>query len=574
MTEAPVFQQLTSLFLRLDPAWDERCAGALAELIQANQQGHVCLPLAGGGLRQRLLASPLVGRPGDYAPLIIDHGQSLYFARHWFDETRLARSLLERAARRSECEPATLRPWLDRLFPDQGGARPDRQKLAAALAVRQPLLVISGGPGTGKTTTVIRLLTLLAALSERPLVMALAAPTGKAAARLSDSIRSAVSDLPVDDALKAQLPQSAQTLHRLLGLRPGAAAPRFHAGHPLPLDVLVVDEASMIDLSLMAQTVDALPPQARLIMLGDRDQLASVEAGAVLGELCQHISFRPDTLSWLADAGCDGPDPALAASTPHGLVDSIALLTHSHRFSAESGIGALSRLVNGNRADAAIELLKSAAYADLDWSMEVEGDALYRQRAVYLQSVWDAGAPEEIQRQFVAFMPLVSERRQVGELNRMIESRLERDGHKSPEQIWYAGRPVMITTNDYALDLFNGDIGFTVARTEGLRVAFPSADGGWRELAPGRLPAHETVYAMTVHKSQGSEFGEVWLVLPANATALLDRALVYTAVTRTRRSFKVCGSPDILHAAIGNAPKRYSGLALRVGPPHPGAAMI
>ncbi|XLM20482.1 AAA family ATPase, partial [Chromobacterium piscinae] len=183
-------------------------------------------------------------------------------------------------------DEARLSDLLNRLFPDAGDGQPDRQKLAAALAARQRLMVISGGPGTGKTTTVVRLLALLAALSPRPLVMAMAAPTGKAAARLSESVRAARDRLDVDEEVRRQLPAKAETLHRLLGLRPGAEAPRHHASNPLPLDLLVVDEASMIDLALMARTVEALPSQARLILLGDRDQLSSVEAGAVLGELC------------------------------------------------------------------------------------------------------------------------------------------------------------------------------------------------------------------------------------------------------------------------------------------------
>ncbi|MFB9158910.1 AAA family ATPase, partial [Chromobacterium violaceum] len=280
-TDTPLLPgQLARLFQRLAPDVDDRVLALIGELSNANLAGHVCLPLAHRGEAAALRGSPLVGRPGDYAPLILDEAGRLYFARHWHDEDRLVQGLERLAQPLPPQDEARLADWLNRLFPGAGDGEPDRQKLAAALAARQRLMVISGGPGTGKTTTVVRLLALLAAMSPRPLVMAMAAPTGKAAARLSESVRAARDRLDADDAVRRQLPAQAETLHRLLGLRPGVEAPRHHAGNPLPLDVLVVDEASMIDLSLMARTVAALPSQARLILLGDRDQLSSVEAGA------------------------------------------------------------------------------------------------------------------------------------------------------------------------------------------------------------------------------------------------------------------------------------------------------
>jgi len=412
---------------------------------------------------------------------------------------------------------------------------------------------------------VIRLLALLAALAAQPLVMALAAPTGKAAARLSDSMRGAIAQLPVEAALKQRLPDSAQTLHRLLGLRPGGGRPRHHADNTLPLDVLVVDEASMIDLDLMARTFDALPPHAQVILLGDRDQLASVEAGAVLGELCQDIGYRGETLAWLAALGMDVDELPAAIDEGAPMTDCVVLLTRSHRFAAASGIGQFSRAVNDNRPDEALALLDEAA-ADLSWHPQWDADALWARRQPYWQAV-AAGAPlTSVQQAFVAFMPLAGERRQVEAINRLVEHRLEADGLKMPGQLWYPGRPVMISHNDYGVGLFNGDIGFAVDRPEGLRVAFPAADGSWRELAPARLPAHDTVYAMTVHKSQGSEFDEVWLVLPDEEANVPDRALVYTAVTRARQRFRLVGGREMLRAAIGHALVRHSGLARRMRP--------
>jgi exodeoxyribonuclease V alpha subunit len=561
MVDSPLFPALNALFARLDPQWDSQCAAALGELMQAQLAGNVCWPLAGAAAR-RLAASPLTGRPGSYTPLIQESGGMFYLARNWYEEQHLAAALRARAAGRDTPPAAVLASWLGRLFPGDG--RTDRQRLAAALAVRQRLLVISGGPGTGKTTTVVRILALLAALAPRPLLMGLAAPTGKAAARLSDSMRSAVGDLPVDDGLRAALPVEAMTLHRLLGVRPGGGGARHDARHPLPLDVLVVDEASMIDQALMVQTIEALPEHARLILLGDRDQLAPVEAGAVLGEICRAVGYQSDTLAWLSSLGFDPAALGLAAAEADApLADVVALLTQSHRFASDSGIGALSRAANAGEAALACELLCEHGRDDLHWSAALDATGLAVRRDRYLQAVVEGAGADRLQQLFVAFMPLVAERRQLAQINSLVEAEMERRGLKLPGAVWYPGRPVMIAANDYALGLFNGDIGFTVSCNGQLRVLFPSAGDAWREIAPARLPAHETVFAMTVHKSQGSEFDEVWLVLP-EASAMLDRALVYTAVTRARLRFGLIGPLDMLVQAIGQVARRHSGLAEKI----------
>jgi len=551
-------QQLATLFLRLDPGLDDSVLALLAELVQANQAGHVCLPIAHRPEYRRLQASPLLGGAGQYAPLVLDDAGRLYFARHWFDEQQLAREMRRLAADSQGWPAARVAEVLALLFP-ASAPQPDRQKLAAALAARQRLLVVSGGPGTGKTTTVVRLMAMLAMLVERPLVMAMAAPTGKAAARLSESVRMAQAQLPVGDAIRQQLPQQAATLHRLLGLRPGAARPRYHQGQPLPLDVLVVDEASMIDQALMARLLEALPAHARLILLGDRDQLASVDAGAVLGDLCSQLVYRPATRNWLQQA-CGQELPADEGEAG-SMADSVVLLTHSHRFRADSGIGELARLVNRGEAAAALGLLQAGEHADIAYQSRVEDEQLLRPRLPYLQAIMADAPLGEVQQAFSRFMLLMAERQQVIQANQHIEHLLEQAAYKQAGRDWYAGRPVMITANDYGIGLFNGDIGFTIPRQQGLRVAFPTADGGWRELAPGRLPPHETVFAMTVHKSQGSEFSEVCLQLSEQPGAMLNRALVYTAITRARDSFVLAGKPEVWCEAIRQLPLRYSGLA-------------
>jgi exodeoxyribonuclease V alpha subunit len=242
----------------------------------------------------------------------------------------------------------------------------------------------------------------------------------------------------------------------------------------------------------------------------------------------------------------------------------VVLLTHSHRFAADSGIGALARAVNAGDAAGALAVLGDEAYPDVGWQPGDLAEGLWQARQDYFAAVAAGAAPDQLQREFNRFMVLAAERRQVDACNRAIEARLEASGRKSPERDGYPGRPLMITENDYGIGLFNGDIGFTVQRADGLRVAFPTTDGGWRDIAPGRLPAHQTVFAMTVHKSQGSEFDRVWLALPETASAILNRALVYTAITRARRVFAVQGRAEVWTAALELAPERASGLAERL----------
>ncbi|SCK16049.1 exodeoxyribonuclease V subunit alpha [Vogesella sp. LIG4] len=554
--------QLAGLFARLDPTHGPALQPLLQRLVNAQGAGHVCLSGLSGDDYALLRRTPLAGKPGDYTPLIVDAAGRLYFARQWRDEEQLAAALaaLSRDPQPLPASDEHIDALLDALFGPP--AAPDWQRLAARLALQRRFLTISGGPGTGKTTTVVRLLAALAALSPRPLVMAMSAPTGKAAARLTESVRAARDALPVADTVRAQLPDKAQTLHRLIGLVPGSARPRHHAANPLPLDVLVVDEASMVDLTLMAQTLAALPAHARLILLGDKDQLASVDAGAVLGDICSRQAWHGDTAAALQAAGFTLPgqvdDRAL-------LADSVVVLAKSHRFGEHSGIGRLARAVNAANLVEVEQLLSDGAADDVAQLAALpDGAGLMAQRAGYWQAL-DAGAEAAaLFAAFGEFMLLAAERHTVAAINTAIEQQLERQGRKQPGSDWYPGRPVMVTRNDYSIGLFNGDIGITVQQGERLRVLFPTPDGDWREVAPARLPEHDTVYAMTVHKSQGSEFGTVWLALPLAPSAALTRALVYTAITRARQRFVLAGSPAVLAAGVEYAPPRQSGLAERL----------
>lgn len=559
---------------------------ALGATLTALEQGHICLPLpawaAAGGLdltdlRHQLTASGVVGAPGDFQPFILDRDR-LYLARQHHHEARLAHALLARAARLdAPAEPAPLRARLAALFAYNTEA-PDWQRLAAATACLRGLTVIAGGPGTGKTSTVVRLLAALQDQHDGRLRIALAAPTGKAAARLQESIQRALTELPaLPPAVSASLPTRASTLHRLLGARPASGEFRHHATNPLAVDVLVVDEASMLGLGLLARTVDALPPAARLILLGDREQLASVEPGAAFADLCDAAGGRsPAMQSALAALADQAPpiattDTDAIPATPLG--DCVVTLRRSHRFHADSAIGALAREVNAGDAEAMRSLLATAPRPDLAWQpgpLDALTPALVQRLhtayADYLASARDPACDHAtVFRHFHRFRLLTAHRDGpdgVEGLNRLVETRVL--GRHAKDPAWYPGRPVLIQANDYPLKLYNGDIGLTRELDGQLRVVFEAEDGGYRSLAPGRLPAHETAYAMTVHKSQGSEFDTVLLWLPPPDSLLLNRALVYTGITRAKARIELWGPEASLGPAVQAAPPRASGLRDRL----------
>lgn len=556
-------QQLSGLFHRLAPDAAALAAPYLPRLLAANLRGDVCLPLRRDEAQTLRQASPLVGGPGDVAPLVLSYTKRtpfLYFARHWLAEQQLARQLKTLATTDESLPAKQAVQALDGLFHDGG-----RPQLAAALALRKHLLIIGGGPGTGKTSTVVRLmaaLTRLAAAQHKPFTIAMAAPTGKAAARLAESVRRGISQLPLNDALRGQLPTQAHTLHRLLGLRPGSSRGRFHADNPLPVDVLIIDEASMVDLILMQRTVAALPPEARLILLGDPQQLASVEAGAVLAELSRFEQHSPAMNNWLRQVCGELPaDWADSSEAPGPLTDCVIILTESHRFQAEAGIGRLANAVRHGDIPAMSHLFNDLLCPEVTWApgRATLPDAALRRWRPYFDALTDG--PQAAFAAFARFMLLGVERRDVELLNQQIARRLEQTNHKLAGSDWYAGRPVMVVENDYSQQLFNGDIGLTLPADDGWRVWFANADGSYRDIAPVRLPATVSAFAMTVHKSQGSEFDEVWLLLPDKTSPVLDRALLYTALTRARTAFAISGDEKIQHEAVLRSEQRYSGLS-------------
>ena len=520
----------------------------------------------------------------DYGEPLVFDGERLYLRRYWRDETVVAASIRARAANTRPVDREAAREWLDLLFASQRATeKPDWQKLACAVALRGSVAIITGGPGTGKTYTVARLLALLFATapSAAQQRIALAAPTGKAAARLKQSIDKALTDLaervgdklPLAELLERMGP--ARTLHSLLGARPDSRAFAHHAGNPLDVDVLIVDEASMVHLEMMASLLDALPAGATLVLLGDKDQLASVEAGAVLGDLCHNAQvggYTPETAEYVLGA-CGEELPPEFIGTASALAQQTVMLRHSRRFGGP--IGQLALAVNAGDAARAEAVLRAGDPA-VRWIENARqhevvelGITGYQPYLELLKAEPD-GAHEDwvraVLQRFEAFRILCAVREGewgVAGLNTAIEGSLESAGLLRRGGEWYAGRPVMVTRNDYGSGVFNGDIGLTMndpARPGSLRVYFLEGDKV-RSVLATRLRSVETAYAMTVHKSQGSEFRHTVLVLPEDRNAILTRELVYTGITRASAEFTLV-SPvgPVLAEAVARRTHRTSGL--------------
>ncbi|WP_186139026.1 AAA family ATPase [Burkholderia gladioli] len=699
--------------------WAARAAFAAS---RATAAGHVCISLAAlaeryattlDAVRAELAASGVTafGRAprGADCPLVVDGEGRLYLARYYDYETRLADALVMHAGAASQADeaafsPAALRASLDRFFAAPRPGEIDWQRVAALVALGGRVTIVSGGPGTGKTTTVVGVIACLVEM-QPTLRIALAAPTGKAAQRMQEALHARASGLPPE--LAARLPQTSYTLHRLLGWLPGGRF-RHHRDNPLPYELVVVDEASMIDVALAAHLLDALAPGARLVLLGDKDQLAAVEAGAVFAELsarpafsaagCRRIAqalgvevadfvaalpaeaggpparagsapvavtppakpvsatqratargkrkardeadqppaqaclfdfdeapivepvalpavsidsfagapldawIEPEELGWLdawrideqdvagaamnratrasvPEAGLE-PAPPVGAISP--LADCVVWLERNYRFGLDSPIGRLSLAIRRGAAQDALDALSTEAGAAARY-YDDSGDALSVATIERLAHGFDAygealraalatAEPDPLPlfdalNRFRILCATRSGARGADEVNQRVAAQVRR-AVRVPLAVgahWFAGRPVMVTRNDYALGLFNGDIGIALPDARGaLRVWFRGADGQARAVSPAALPPHDTAFALTVHKSQGSEFDEAALVLPAVFGRVLSRELVYTAITRARSRVQVIGPRTVLAQAIATRTQRDSGLAARI----------
>ena len=630
----------------MDPRWIAQ-AQALAQSLPQDAAGWV----------QAWSQSPWVARVDDplappestpqATPLVLHapagpESALLYLRRHWWQESVVATQAVQRAAARWPVDEALACRVLARLFPpppDAVGPAPaptDWQAVACALALRAGLTLVTGGPGTGKTHTVARLLALVWALAptDRLPRLALAAPTGKAAARLRESLARSLHALAQqgvavvapealppgaadhDLAVVAQRLSpdgladlsrrmgAARTLHALLGARPDANDWRHHAGRPLDVDWLVVDEVSMVHLEMMAALLQALPPHARVVLLGDADQLASVEAGAVLGDLCRPARMAGPTAETARYVQATGGQTLTPASNPAALpglalAQQTVRLRHSRRF--DGAIGRLAQAVHAGDGAAAVAVLADPASSGV--TVLPAGDraavlatacaamAPCLQRLAAGPAAW-AGMPDgvpadaavqadtawvqSVLRAFDGFRLLCAVR--AGEwgtegLNASVQQALAAAGHLSPRGDWYVGRPVMVTRNDADLGLANGDVGMVMppargpgAGRRGLRVCFLDGERV-RSVPVGRLAHVETVFAMTVHKSQGSEFDHALLVLPPASGAGVGRELVYTGITRARQCLTLAEAvPGAFQAALARRAQRSSGLGFRLAP--------
>ncbi|MFT4941020.1 MAG: exodeoxyribonuclease V alpha subunit [Paraglaciecola sp.] len=531
---------------------------------------------------------------GDVAdkPLVLE-GNKLYLQRYWQYERELARLILAKAANSLDLDVNAAKKILNRLFTGvtdaeaNSATQVDWQKVAVCIAASQQLTLITGGPGTGKTTTVTRLMALLQGLAKikgQSLSIKLVAPTGKAAARLSQSINSAKSKLPED--LSLGLPDQCSTVHRLLGAKPFSPYFKFNAHNPLHLDVLVLDEASMVDLPLMSKLFAALPQHAQIILLGDKDQLASVEAGSVLSDICaaafERVSKASTQFSYSAAmiarieqlSGYALPVGGLSTTA---IGDNLVVLQKSHRFSAESAVGQLANAINLGQYQQSLNLLMDKTQADIDWYENSQQHHLvaqlmptYTRYFAAIEAGNVAKAFECLQQQQVLCAQKSGEWG-VHRLNKLIENELYKQGFIDTSRAFYSGRPIMLNQNDHNQKLFNGDIGIVMAdpeQAELQKIWFISAEGQIRGLLSSRLPAHETLYAMTIHKSQGSEFEHVYLCLPdikhlAGAKGL-SRELLYTGLTRAKQSFSLYASQQALQLSLQQQCKRGSGLAERL----------
>ncbi|MCK5662857.1 MAG: exodeoxyribonuclease V subunit alpha [Thiotrichaceae bacterium] len=537
MTDEIQFSRLDYAFARfltqlskLDSEQGKRFESIVVQLSYALSNGHSCI-IVNSDEQSILLASGMADDSGT-RPLVLENS-FVYLQRYWNYECQLAKKI--KSLTSTEPFKECLDTLIDQYFPASNEV--DWQKQAAIAAAKSPFIIVTGGPGTGKTTTVVKILALLQELSKQSLNIALAAPTGKAAMRLQESIGQSKNSLPCSELIKNKIPEQVITIHRLLGARPPSPYFKYNAELPLPYDIVVVDEVSMIDLPLMSKLVSALKENARLILLGDKDQLASVETGTVLADLT------------------------------YALPEFTQELKKSYRFSGH--IKTFADAVNTQKSQIAWELLEQG-FADVSFLAEDLIDYIVNKQLGYLKLIAEGADFSVSFAAFNAFQVLCVTRQglySVEDINSRVVHKLRERRLIQGAGEWYIGRPVMITQNDAVLRLYNGDIGLCMPDVDNngqLMVFFILPDGSIRKYLPARLPYCETVFAMTIHKSQGSEFNEVLLVLPEVINPILTKELIYTGITRAKETLKMLTNQAVFLETIERKVERYSGLADRI----------
>lgn len=543
----------------------EALSSYIERLFQALQNGHSFIRLKKGEASFLSTLKPVVGESA--SPLILE-GEKLFLGRMWQLEYDLAVEIKRLAAAdTSTPDAAGVRQNLAKWFQGTGS---EGQRDAAALALLQSFMVITGGPGTGKTTTVAKLLALICSGDGALPHIALAAPTGKAAAHMARALHRAINSFDAPDNVRRHLLKlEGQTVHRLLKLRPPKMQAAFNPVYPLPFDVLVIDEASMLDTVLMLQLLKAIKTGARVILLGDENQLPSVGVGAVLSVLSQKTLLDGEIYNKLIEYLPEHGFP-LCSDVPV-LAQNTARLSFSHRFGGNSGIGCLSRsVVSGDEAQA--WALFSRFDKELEHSechLNAQVERLYRTHKAYWQTVKD-GNIEAAYAGISDIVVLAAWRQDAEDFNEAYCSHVRRKRNIPEHQAYFAGEPIMIRQNDYALGLFNGDVGLIMddaQRPGSLSAYFPDTDG-FKKVAVSCLPDFEPAFAMTVHKSQGSEYREVWLLPPSaapsneedDALSGLSRELLYTAITRAKEKFVFFGGEETFRQAAATVKVRQTAL--------------
>jgi exodeoxyribonuclease V alpha subunit len=568
---------------------------AAALVSNALSNGNVCIDLASPDLFSSLdamlpknslntdlwittlLNTSIVGNPGEYKPLIIEKTR-LYLQKYWKYEKQLGDSIIDRLKTTKQFDKTVqISELISHFFPSSSLIEPDMQKQAALIAMKSNFVVISGGPGTGKTTTIAKIAALLLEYSNQKFCrIILAAPTGKAAAKLKKTISNALATFNVSIPIRSAISDlETVTIHRLLGVLPRSSYFKYNATNLLPYDVVIVDEASMIDLALMAKLFSAIPLDSKVILLGDKDQLASVEAGAILNdiydygiEIMDQKSAETATHPRPTDTENREKEDRVIAKLPF---QCIIELTKNYRFPENTGIGRVSHAIRLGNSEEALKILEKKEYVDIvlhntpppTMLPQALHSIIIENYRHYLQEK----DPFKALVLFDNFKVLCAVRKGnfgVLSINNCIERILETAGLIAPLSMYYPGRPIMVLSNDYNLGLYNGDVGIIMENHESkgtFNAFFPGeAPGSIRSFLPQLLPLHETVFAMTVHKSQGSEFNHVLILLPSFNSPLLSRELLYTAVTRAKKTCDIWSEKDILLKTIENRVKRTSGL--------------
>ena len=517
-----------------------------------------------------------IGNGNTITPFVL-YQKHLYLHRFFKYETQIVHWVQKQHGKNLDTQ--ILNPIIHRLFPRSDSAQTDWQKIAAIVATLNSFTIISGGPGTGKTTTVTRLMALLieyAKTTNQAHEMALAAPTGKAASRLTHAIQLASQALACSEQIKALIPHKVTTLHHLLGAHPNQSTYRYHKNNPLPLDTLIIDEASMIDLTLMSHLISALKPQTQLILLGDPHQLTSVEAGSILHDLCffSNHTYSPQFSEQLKALNDDLIHYEAIAPFNSELNNHFALLRKSYRFKSHSGIGQLAALICQGDTHPLMTLFEknkfdirlypsSSLYTDQFETLVIQG---YQP---YLKAIENREEPKKIHELFQAYQVLCAiheTRFGIQQINQYIISILHQ--HQlihTPTEEWFIGRPIMITQNYPTLSLYNGDLGIVIPDEQGKkRVVFIDSEGNPRFILPSRLPEHETAFSITIHKSQGSEFDQITIILPSFFNPIMTRELIYTAVTRAKIKLHLFSDESIIKKTIEHKTRRYTYLTQRL----------